>query len=120
MQRGGLEYLRMVGVAAVSGAQVSIDAGSPVWRQVSVQEVADEPDEVAAGEVVRWRGEQRARGAGGGLVARRRVEGRGCSRGGLGGAGGHDQQRGECSAGADDDPPGRVHAVVAGPGAEAW
>jgi len=118
----GLADLLQVGGAAVAGAQVIVDAGSPAWRQVPVEVITDEPDEVAAGEVVRRRGQQGARVAAGGLVAGRRgqgLEGLDFGRGGLGGAGGQDQQRGEGSAGADDDPPGRVHAAGAGQGAEA-
>jgi hypothetical protein len=87
-----------------------------------VEVVADESDEVAAGEVVwRW-GQQGARAVAEGLVAGRRgqgFEGLDFGRGGVDGAGGHDQQRGEGGAGADDDPPGQVHAVAAGQGAEA-
>jgi len=121
-QGDGLADLLQVGGAAVAGVQVIVDAGSPTWRQVSVEVITDESDEVAAGEVVRRRGQQWARVAAGGLVAGRRVqglEGLDFGRGGLGGAGGQDQQRGEGSAGADDDPPGCVHPMTAGQGAEA-
>ena len=51
-QGDGLADLLQVGGAAVAGVQVIVDAGSPTWRQVSVEVVTDEPDEVAAGQVV--------------------------------------------------------------------
>ena len=41
-QGDGLADLLQVGGAAVAGVQVIVDAGSPTWRQVSVEVVTDE------------------------------------------------------------------------------
>src|SRR5580704_17809917 len=51
-QGDGLADLLQVGGASAAGVQVSVDAGSPAARQVSVEVVTDEADKVAAGKVV--------------------------------------------------------------------